>query len=183
MSNLVFKILVLGEPQIGKTTAIQRLVKQRYIPRIKTTIGMDYSIKHLVWNIENSNEEIDITLQIWDIAGETKFREIVPFYLQGLKGLILAFDDSLLDTLQALYGWLEFLGSHINLANIPMVLMSTKDDITTNKNLSEISSFLKDLKISNYFATSSRTGKNINNAFEKLTQLVIRANNYIPLVH
>ena len=86
MAYLV-KILVAGESYVGKTTLIQRYVADEYITGIKNTIGVDFFLKQITEvQFEGIRKGDQIDLQIWDISGESRFREILPMYTQGTSG-------------------------------------------------------------------------------------------------
>ncbi|MBY9019015.1 MAG: GTP-binding protein, partial [Candidatus Lokiarchaeota archaeon] len=81
----IYKILVVGDGGIGKSTMIQRLITGKYIEQ-KITIGTDLAS----WSIEIGN--LVIKLQIWDFAGERRFRFFLPNYSRGADGCLLCYD-------------------------------------------------------------------------------------------
>uniref|UniRef100_A0A4W5LQ06 RAB38, member RAS onco family n=1 Tax=Hucho hucho TaxID=62062 RepID=A0A4W5LQ06_9TELE len=59
----LFKILVIGDLGVGKTSIIKRYVHQNFSPNYRATIGVDFALKVLNWDHET------VRLQLWDIAG------------------------------------------------------------------------------------------------------------------
>ncbi|MHA1982875.1 MAG: Rab family GTPase [Candidatus Hodarchaeales archaeon] len=173
MTERILKIMVIGDFNVGKTTAIARFVDRRFVSDTRSTIGVDFSLKHMKINLDESDTNIiSVALQIWDVAGEQKFREILPYYIQGTRGLILVFDDN--KTLESLNEWIRIIGNHLNINLTPKVIISTKQDLEPEINMSEVANFMKKHNITDYFKTSSKTGSNIDQVFEKLGLLILK---------
>ena len=109
LNRPVFKILVVGEKNVGKTTLIRRYVDGKFMEVSMATIGVDFSLKTIELDKESDDSENELTLQIWDIAGENRFRAILPSYVVGTEGVILAFDATDTKTLDKLNDWIEIL--------------------------------------------------------------------------
>ena len=168
MSNLVyiFKIIVAGDTGVGKTSLVQRFVDGQFLANTKATIGADFSLKHV--NLELPETEISIILQIWDMAGEEKFRSVLPYYIQGTQGLILAFATDNKLSFKNLSNWLEVIKKYVN-DPVPIVLISTKNDLDKEEDQSNlIESFKEKYKIPFYFETSAKNGQNATHADAKL---------------
>lgn len=176
MEELIFKIMIAGEMNVGKTTAIKRFVNGTFITESKSTIGVDFAFKRIQINASSSyQEKRTVSLQIWDVAGERRFRDILPFYIRGMKGVILAFDSTSLVTLELLHEWLNMIQKHLDLATVPVILISTKHDLKSQVSKEEIVNFLRNHKLTYYYPTSSLTGRNIEATFEKISQLIIQS--------
>lgn len=70
-----------------------------------------------------------VVLQIWDMSGEEQFRFILPNYIAGTQGLLLAFDCTNYQTLQHLNDWLTLIMPSL-MKNIPLILISMKQDLS-----------------------------------------------------
>ncbi|OLS21608.1 MAG: hypothetical protein HeimC3_34550 [Candidatus Heimdallarchaeota archaeon LC_3] len=176
-----FKIMFVGELDVGKTSVIKRFVDGTFNADLKSTIGLDFSFKRISVKVDYPGHEQKTTaLQIWDVAGEKRFRDILPLYVIGMKGAILTFDSTSLLTLASLHDWLDLIGKYINLKTIPLILISTKHDLKPNINDKEVYQFMKEYNIGYYYRTSSVTGKNIEAVFEKITQLMIHRTLQVP---
>jgi small GTP-binding protein len=174
-SLYVFKVIIAGDSGVGKTAAVSRFVDGRFVSNTKSTIGVDFSLKNVNIGLD-SQKEAQIALQIWDVAGESRFRSILPYYIAGTQGLILAFDGTAQPTLDRLNEWLEVIGLYLS-EKIPMILISTKNDLNANVNQHAVKLFMNTHEITDYFATSSLSGENINTAFRSLTELIARSKN------
>lgn len=77
----LYKVLVIGDLGVGKTSIIRRYVHQTYSTNYRATIGVDFALKVLNWDNET------VRLQLWDIAGGTlkKLNKLHVLYLMGVK--------------------------------------------------------------------------------------------------
>ena len=85
-SKLQFKLPIFGDAGVGKTTLTHRYLHGLFKQSYHGTIGVDFFLKKLELNGKN------ISLQIWDFAGEEKFRFLLPGIINGANGTIFMFD-------------------------------------------------------------------------------------------
>lgn len=170
-SRPVFKILVVGEKNVGKTTLIRRFVDGKFMDVTMATIGVDFSLKTVQLS-KDPDVENEIILQIWDIAGENRFRAILPSYVVGTEGVILAFDATADESLQKLKEWIAILNKYSH-KTLFFLLISTKNDLENYNNKKAISNF-KELypQIKFYLPTSSKTGLNVEEIFQIIGNLI-----------
>ena len=169
--RFLFKIVVVGDGGIGKSTMIQRLLTGRYIAQ-KITIGTDLA----TYSLEDG--ERSIKLQIWDFAGEKRFRFFLPSYSRGAQGCLLCFDLTRYSSFENLKEWYNIVKE--NSANAVFTLVGEKHDLAESKRAVETSiaeEFQKEYEIPYYFETSSKTGYNNADIFKILTQEIIRTKN------
>ncbi|MHA1992747.1 MAG: Rab family GTPase [Candidatus Hodarchaeales archaeon] len=169
MDGFVFRVAVIGEPGVGKTSLISRFTTGKFNYDTSSTIGVDFALKYVPIHVDNRS--LLATLQIWDFAGEPRFRNVIAPYIPGTSGVILVFDN--MKSLDALHEWIEIISIYINLDEIPLLLISTKSDFPTILNQEIIDEFVRDYQITNYYATSSLTGKNVEETFKRISQLTI----------
>lgn len=168
----VFKVIIAGNSGVGKTALVQRFVDGRFIPDTKATIGVDFSLKNV--NLEYPELESAVALQIWDMAGENRFRSILPYYIAGTQGLILAFAADNNDTLSYLSEWLEVVNLYLT-EKIPIILISTKNDLVKeDENKSAIDEFMAQNNVQSFVKTSAKSGENVSESFQVLTELIAR---------
>ena len=82
----LFKILIIGDSSSGKTSLLNRIADDNFIQNVHATIGIDF--KSYTCEID---EQI-IKLQLWDTAGQEKFRTISPLLYRGVHGIFIVFD-------------------------------------------------------------------------------------------
>ncbi len=78
--DAMFKLCIFGDGGVGKTTLVKRYLTGVFAGDTTMTIGVDFHIKKL--NIEGK----EVGLQIWDFAGEDRFRFLLPSYVFGTSG-------------------------------------------------------------------------------------------------
>ena len=173
LSRPVFKILVVGEKNVGKTTLIRRYVDGRFLENTLATIGVDFSLKTVQFEKNDELEdEKEFILQIWDIAGENRFRAILPSYIVGTEGVILAFDATSVESLEKLPEWIEILNKHSS-KPLFFILVSTKNDLETFNKQNLIKKFKEEYpQIKFYLPTSSKTGLNVDEIFKMIGNLI-----------
>jgi len=170
--DYLFKIILIGNSGVGKTSIMRRYVDNTYNPTMAATIGVDFKIKTL---------EIDnfcIKLQIWDTAGQERFKAIVGQYYRGADGIFIAFDLTNRETFLKLDEWVR----EINMKEIPestkIFLLGNKSDDAENIKVSdeEIQAFLEQNRISskNFLKVSALENLNIENGFLRMTRMMIQ---------
>lgn len=167
-----FKVIVVGEGGVGKTTFINRYATKRFIEDTKLTIGASF------YSFENKvNEYTTIKIQVWDFGGEKRFRFILPSYCKGSHGVIFAFELTRAASLWNLDDWFQLVNENTN--NPVVLLIGTKADQieeTSSKALTEaqIEDFRQQYDLSSdlFFKTSSKTGENVEHVFAKLADLL-----------
>ena len=127
MEDFIFKVCIFGDGGVGKTTLIRRYLTGMFDSTLKMTIGVDFHIKQI--EIENKR----ITLQIWDFAGEERFRILLPSYVRGAKGGIFMFDITRYSSLINLDEWLEVVKTVHK--DIPLMMVGGKLDLNDQRSI------------------------------------------------
>lgn len=156
--------MVAGESFVGKTTLIQRYIADEFIVGIRNTIGVDFFLKQITEvQFDGLQENDHLDLQIWDISGESRFREILPLYSAGTHGVILCFND--IPSFEKLQDW-ENLLQNIIPPPIPRILLRTKADLDEEiPERYEIDRFMKEYKCIDFYSTSAKDGTGVSEAF------------------
>lgn len=160
------KLLTLGNSLVGKSSLIARFIENKFFDSYISTIGIDFFKK----KVEIGHNEID--LQIYDSAGQEKYKSISKQYYHNSEGILLVFDLTSQESFVALDEWIEDLEKVEK--DLPIVLVGNKSDLD-DRDVSEeeINKIINDKKF-DYFETSALNGSNVNEAFMKLTELVIK---------
>ena len=165
------KIVVLGEGGVGKTTLAEIFCNNSFFGKTTLTtqtIGVQFHSK--ITQIDGKM----LKMQIWDLGGQTRFREMGVFqrYCKGAHGAILCFDLSDLETLVMIPKWLEILPP-----GIPTVLIGTKCDKVEGYNAQvlkeDVLPFLHKCSSEIYVQTSATDPKSIISAFNSLLELIL----------
>ena len=170
MSSFKLKVLLTGAAAVGKTSLVQRFIKNRFAANYKLTVGVDILTK----DVEFRPTEI-ATLSIWDIGGQQRFEFIRSTFYKGAAGALLVFDLTREQTYTETRKWLteirQFAGE-----NIPFVLIGNKVDLVEDVGMvidrKEAEAFAKK-EGSIYIETSAKTGVHVDEAFSELTRRII----------
>ncbi len=175
-TDYIFKICILGQSEVGKTCFARRLCYNTFDANIKETLGLDFYSYDLILTIQE--KEVVVKLSIWDFGSQEHFKKLFRYYITGVNGLFLAFDLVNVQSLLNLKWWYDKLLEY-NHENIPIILLGTKNDLTSNspiKNIVDentIFSTLNEFKIRNFIRTSSKENYNILNSFKKLVKEIL----------
>jgi small GTP-binding protein len=148
-------------------------VENKFSDRYLSTVGVKISRKSV--QVESQSNELQVNLLIWDLEGHTKFKSIAPNYLKGASGSMIVADITRIDTLKNLQ-------LHINLflqvnPQGTIAIALNKADLITSEiltNLLEIYNFSSQEQIILTAPTSAKTGSNVNQIFDRLTQGMMR---------
>jgi len=178
IKNIKRKIIILGEGGVGKTTLLHRYVSNIFVDSTKMTIGTDFFIKKVDISIDNT-DKYQITLLLWDFAGQERFRFILNEYIRGAEGIILAFDLSRVATLYRIKNWIGLLkeGGVWGDSKTKFFLLGTKKDLVTDDpsliSPEKIDEFREKFNADSYFETSSQNGLGVEEFFNHVAKNMI----------
>ncbi|XP_056612393.1 ras-related protein Rab-38 [Triplophysa dalaica] len=169
----LYKILVIGDLGVGKTSIIKRYVHQNFSANYRATIGVDFALKVL------SLEHETVRLQLWDIAGQERFGNMTRVYYREAVGAFIVFDVTRPSTFEAVKKWKEDLDAKLNLSNgkrVTAVLLANKcdegRDVLTNNGI-RMEQFCQENGFVGCFETSAKENINIDEAAQCLVKHII----------
>ena len=162
------KIIIIGEAAVGKTSLVKKFVSGKFTKDYRASIGTNIFIKKI--NLEN---EIDTTLQIWDIAGQERWIKMRRPYYEGARGVIIVGDLTRKNTFDQIENfWIPDVKEYCNIA--PIVLLANKSDLEWKLSEIEINSLAKKTKALSVIYTSAKTGENVEQAFRFISEQAIK---------
>jgi small GTP-binding protein len=167
--NLIKKVCLLGDGQVGKTSLIRKFVYDEFDDKYLMTIGNKITKKMMT--LTSEADTFNLTLMINDIVGQVEFERVHLQYYRGSKGGMFVCDLTRKDTLTRMDWWME---SFRRVAgDVPVVLIGNKVDIMDRREVesTDILSFAEkyDCPI---FLTSAKTGENVEPAFENIGRML-----------
>lgn len=184
--EFLFKVLVIGDLGVGKTSIIKRYVHQFFSVHYRATIGVDFALKVINWDPDTL-----IRLQLWDIAGQERFGNMTRVYYKEAVGAFIVFDVTRASTFEAVQKWKNDLDSKVMLPNgspVPVVLLANKCDQAKEglvNNASQMDEYCTDKGFLGWFETSAKEDINISDAAKHLVSKILeneRANNFLASV-
>ena len=171
-SDFMFKICLFGDGGVGKTTLVNRYLTGIFKTDSSITIGVDFHIKKL------KVEDYSVTLQIWDFAGEERFRFLLPSYVLGASGGIFMYDITRYSSMKNFEDWIEIFkrGFTGNQVQLPVIIVGGKSDLRFKRAVSSKDAFniAKQHKLYGFIECSSKDGQNIDDIFYELTKLMMQ---------
>jgi small GTP-binding protein len=159
VAEFVKKIVMLGDPMVGKTSLVNRFVKNVFDDKYLSTIGTKPSKKVMKFGRDKLN------MMIWDIAGHSY--NLHPQYYVGSKGALMVCDLTRRSTLDSLLTWNSSLSNTVG--EVPTVVLANKCDVSNcDFEVAEIEKLgFTAMK------TSAKTGENVEEAFQSLGEAML----------
>ncbi len=172
----IFKILVAGAGGVGKTTLLTRAVTGKFVEDTQMTIGVDFHLISMSFGDAGTEEEVKVTLQLWDFGGQERFRFMLDSYVAGAKGALLLYDLTRMRTLDNLDEWVSIVRKHDE--NLPVLFVGTKLDRTEDITVSDdyAKDFMEPLGLFDHLKISSKDGTGVKPAFRKIAREILRRN-------
>ncbi|KAM8848345.1 ras-related protein Rab-33A [Synchiropus splendidus] len=120
----IFKIIVIGDSNVGKTCLTFRFTGGSFPDKTEATIGVDFREKA----VEIEGETIKV--QVWDTAGQERFRKsMVEHYYRNVHAVVFVYDVTKMASFRNLQTWIEECNGHRVSASVPRVLVGNKSDL------------------------------------------------------
>ena len=161
-----FKIMLIGESTVGKTSFISRYVNNSFKMEYISTVGIDFQIKNV--NIKGKS----IRLQIWDTAGQERYRNITKNYFQSSNGFVIAYDITNVKSFECVANWITQIDENAS-EESQKVLIGTKCDKECREVPTEEGQKLADKYNLKFFETSAKDNTNVVETFEYLTGQIL----------
>jgi small GTP-binding protein len=182
-----FKVIMFGDSGVGKSSLIKRLSDGKFDSHLKATIGVEFVNK--VFQLKTKNQE-KICMQVWDTAGQEKFRAITTAYFRGASAMVCVFDvgkkstfeslcnpDTLSDALQSMNQPSSNNNSRDRTPPIVVVIGNKIDQTGKARKVScEQATRFCERNRYLYFECSAKDGTRVQEAFEELTALLYETN-------
>ena len=165
----LYKIILLGDSFVGKTSLIIRFCDDIYEEVGTATIGVDRKTKFV------KREDKKIELQIWDTAGQERFRSLAKNCTNQMDGIILVYDISQKESFQNIKIWYNNLRDTVDFKKVGMILVGNKSDMPRQVNENSAQEFCHNHSIS-FLETSAKTNENVSEIFAKLIDIMVNIN-------
>ncbi len=159
------KICMLGAFAVGKTSLVAQCVRSIFSEQYHTTVGVKVDQKQLAVGAT------DVTLLLWDLAGEDEFHQIRPSYLRGAAGYLLVVDGTRKATLETALSIQQRVVD--TLGDVPFIVLFNKADIADEWELDEQSVTELTDKSWGVIKTSAKTGLGVDEAFSRLAEHIV----------
>ncbi|XP_031549303.1 putative Ras-related protein Rab-33 [Actinia tenebrosa] len=133
ITEKTFKIIIIGDSNVGKTCLAHRFCTGRFPNRTETTIGVDF------WEKQIQIGSDTVKMQLWDTAGQERFRKsMVSHYYRNVSAVVFMYDITRKSSFEGMSNWLYEYGQFSEAPDVPRILIGNKCDLgnlrTVNSN-------------------------------------------------
>jgi small GTP-binding protein len=174
-----FKITVIGDGGVGKTSLIQKFTNDSFTTDYIKTIGAQFSV------FDKEIKDDNVKLLFWDIAGQDDFNFLRPAFFNDSRAAIVVYsledNDLGVDSFNHIESWVKDIYSYCG--EIPVVVFGNKVDLIDEKQLdtSKIAELVKENEFLGYFITSAKTGEGVIEAFNAIIDILYLKYKDIPV--
>ena len=168
--DFIFKVLLLGNSDVGKSSLLLRFVDSIWNDSFVPTIGVDFKVK----TVEIGDKKVK--MQIWDTAGQERFRNVVSTYFRGSNGILLIYDITNKESFKNLESWLIEIEKSAS-ENVLKILIGNKCDLESERGITkEEGQAFANRNGMQFIETSAKMDTNVSEAFLTLGKLMIEFN-------
>ena len=163
-NSLSFKLVLLGDAAVGKSSSVERFVKNEFFEFQQPTIGAAFLTQTV------KLDEHTIKFEIWDTAGQERYRSLAPMYYRGAAAALVVYDITSSESFEGARTWIEELQRQ-GAADIVIGFAGNKSDLESRREVSkqEAEDYAKENGCI-FFETSAKTGENIISIFTAIAE-------------
>ena len=167
LHKYIFRICLLGDSGVGKTSLLTRYCDEVFKEKYSNTIGVDFRVVTLKF------KDILAKVHIWDTAGQERFKSIAVNYFRTSNGFIFCYDITNKKSFESIQKWVELAFSN-NDSHKVNFLIGNKCDLKDKRdvNIEEGENFAKTNNFS-FIETSARDNTNVDKVFQFFTYRLI----------
>ncbi|EAY11744.1 small GTP-binding protein, putative [Trichomonas vaginalis G3] len=162
------KVVLVGDTKVGKSCVLSRFVQGTFDRNMPATIGAAFLTKVI------TTSSGPVRLQLWDTAGQEKFRSLAPMYYRSSSVALMVYDVTQKESLDSLDDWASEIADKAP-HNIKFVVIGNKCDMTEERVISTEmgKNVAQQLGATLFGETSAKTGEGISEIFSKIAELDI----------
>lgn len=176
----VVKIILIGDAGVGKTSFFTSFADGQTMSNYIPTIGVDFRLKRI--SLDTGQQ---VKLQIWDSAGQERFRSLTSSYFKGADVICLVYDITSRQSFHNLLGWLQFIQKTTHESFLYIIIGNKSDLSPAHRQVSEEEGATFSASLSGgFFETSAKTALHVGEVFDFLTKEIMSRGTvkYVPRV-
>ncbi|CAN9500827.1 unnamed protein product [Ophioblennius macclurei] len=164
--DYMFKLLIIGNSSVGKTSFLFRYADDSFSGSFVSTVGIDFKVKTVQRNDKR------IKLQVWDTAGQERYRTITTAYYRGAMGFVLMYDITNRESFSAVHDWATQIKTY-SWDNAQVIMVGNKCDATNERQVgAETGRQLAEQLGFEFFEASAKEDVNVRRVFERLVDII-----------
>ncbi|CAF1621520.1 unnamed protein product [Rotaria magnacalcarata] len=165
----IFKVMLLGDSGVGKTCLLVRFKDDTFLSgSFIATVGIDFRNKTIVIN------DKQVKLQIYDTAGQERFRSVTHSYYRDANALLLLYDVASIISFNNVRVWLSDINEYAH-SDVVVMLIANKVDKTSERVVTrEMGEKLASEYDVTHIETSAKTGLNVEFCFKAIGQALLQ---------
>uniref|UniRef100_A0A7N8YGH7 Ras-related protein Rab-19 n=1 Tax=Mastacembelus armatus TaxID=205130 RepID=A0A7N8YGH7_9TELE len=169
--DFLFKIILIGDSNVGKTCVVQNFKSGIFSERQQNTIGVDFTVRTV--DIQGKK----VKMQVWDTAGQERFRTITQSYYRSAHGAMIAYDITRSSTFDSVVHWIKEVELY-GAANVVLVLIGNKCDLEQDRQVQfeQACDLAKEKGILAALETSAKVMSNVEEAFLMMARELLSRN-------
>ena len=167
--DLCFKIILIGDPNVGKSSLTTQAVRNYFLEYYQTTVGFEF----LTFNLTINNSVVK--LQIWDTCGQEVYRSLITNFYRNCSLAIIVYAINDKKSFINAEKWLNDLKEQSNI-NVKVILIGNKCDLESKRVVTkeEGEKYKNEKNLDKFFETSAKTGLNVRNAMIEAAKLLYK---------
>ena len=176
MSEIYLKTVIVGDSSVGKTSLVYRYTEGKFLEDYTSTIGVEFRIKKFEY------QGFQINLKIWDTTGQERFHSITKSFFNNTDGILFVYDITNYSSFEGLKIWMK--ESEEFKKSSQKILLGNKCDLEDERKVKQedVEKFCEENNME-YFETSAKENINLNEAFYKIVELILKDKNKEEIIN
>ena len=171
------KMSLIGDENVGKTSIILRYINDTFTSQYISTLGADF-IDKVYTNKDLAALPLNntLTITVWDLGGQSSFKDISPLYCEGSAGIMIVFDVSNVESFRSVPEWIKIASESCPKSKV--MIIGNKNDLKMRVNPNDIQEFEEKFGFKVHFTSAkanlNESISNINNIFENMANILLQ---------
>eukprot|EP01088_Endostelium_zonatum_P012127 TRINITY_DN262_c0_g1_i1.p1 TRINITY_DN262_c0_g1~~TRINITY_DN262_c0_g1_i1.p1 ORF type:complete len:204 (+),score=46.75 TRINITY_DN262_c0_g1_i1:18-629(+) len=163
-----YKLLLLGESTVGKSSIVLRFVHDRFVDKLESTVGAAFTTKSVPLD-----DGVTVKYEIWDTAGQERYNSLAPLYYRGAQAAIIVYDITSQSSFERAKAWVRELMKHKQTEeSLVMALVGNKLDLEDDREIQAnvADEYRKECNVDIFLETSAKQGTNVYEVFLEIAR-------------
>ncbi|CCW61911.1 unnamed protein product [Phytomonas sp. EM1] len=165
-----YKVVLLGESGVGKSSLAQRLVKREWSETLNSTVGASF------FRYPCRVGDVDVCFEIWDTAGQERYKSLASMYYRGAAAALIVYDITSYDTYECALNWVRELST--NSPETIITLVGNKNDLESSRRVSTEECRRYATEVGVFFTeASAKNGNGVQEMFDEIAKTLVETKN------